>query len=352
VFLLLPLPALADCPPILELPAAVASSRDWSARVALSTCTEREADEQAHADQVTALLKLLETHHPEIERGPLRGLVEAAASGERAWVEQAMRSARLGRSLPERNDDDPWHDAVPMPVPEGTALPLDPAMDPELVAAVKAVAPAVGWAVGGEGPSLSLTLGADPEPAKWGKHLGYAVEMSGAVGDQSVDVDGFAVGPMCDDVRQRVLQVAVAQVLADQGIVTALAPDVHAGPSPTTGALERTTVSEVCVFRRPDNAGLPVKLAVGELHEVAVATARYGCFQVPTGMSLRSTYGARVVGDGTLLIELTDKGEPTGRFRIADIDQDTVDKMLRKEKVESWAPALRPRTDGPGARQP
>ncbi len=337
--------ALADCPPVVELPAAVASSRDWSDRVALTTCTERDAAEQPHADRVTALLKLLEAHHPEIERGPLRGLVEAAASGDQAWVEQAMRSARLGRSLPERNADDAWHEAVPMPVPEGTPLPLDPAMEPELAQAVEAVAPTVGWAVGGEGAALSLTLGADPEPAKWGKHLGYAVEVSGTVGDHSVDVDGFAVGPLCDDVRQRMLQVAAAQVLADQGIVTALAPEVAAGPSPTTGALERTTASEVCVFRRPDNAGLPVTLAVGERHEVSVATARYGCFNVPTGMSIRSPYGARVVGDGTLLVELTDKGESPGRFRIADIDQDTVDKMLRKEKVESWEPALRPKEE-------
>ena len=272
-----------DCPPVVELPAAVASARQWPDRLALATCTERDGAEQPKADEVARLLGLLEAHHPEIERGPLRSLVEAAGSGNKGWVEQAMRSARLGRSLPERTDGNDWHEAIPVPVPNGTVISFDGGMDAELAEAAKAVATRVGWTVGtSEGPPLALALGADPEPAIWGKHLGYAIEVTGSAGEHSVNVDGFAVGPMAEDTRQEMLQAAVAQVLADQALVAALAPGVEAGPSPVTGALRRTTDTEVCLFRRPDNAGLPVKLQVGDRHEVPVATASYGCMKVPT----------------------------------------------------------------------
>ena len=58
-------------------------------------------------------------------------------------------------------------------------------------------------------------------------------------------------------------------------------------------------------------------------------------------MTIRSPYKAHTVED-TMLVELSDKGEPTGRFRILDVDRESVDKMLRKDKVTAWEPAARP----------
>jgi hypothetical protein len=328
---------------VVELPAAVASTSSWADRHQLATCTERDEAQQAQAQHVAQLLTHLEATHPKIERGPLRMLVLAAASDDPAWVEQAMRAAQLGWELPERVDGDDWFAAVPIPVPDGTPLPLDAAVDPTLAAAVGAVAAEAGWAVAPPSGASALSLTAQPpEPAAWGAQRGYAQAVTATVGSHTVQVEGFAVGPLADDTATRILATAMAHLLAQSEVVQALAPTLEApGPSPALSALERVGAAELCVFRRPDNAGVSVNLAVGPHHELAVPTAAHGCLGLPSGIEIRSPYGRRTLGEGSVLVELSDRGEPTGRFRILDGDPEAAEKLLRKTKIAAWQPKPR-----------
>jgi len=340
----LSIPAFASsCPPVVELPAALASARAWDDRVALAACTEREPAQQERAEQVVELLKRLQVHQPKIERGPLRALVDAASSEDAIWVEQAMRAAQVGWPMPERAEDQDWFASVPVPVPAGTTLPLDPATDPVLAEAAGTVAADAGWTVASptDGPSIRF-VAKDPAPAQWGEHRGYALALTATAGDHTVDVEGFVVGPLAADTRRQLLVSAVAQALANGDLVATLAPSAEVGSSPEPQHLDRVPASELCMFRRADNAGVAVHLIVGPQHEISVPTASHGCLELPSGIEIRSPYGARSLAEGRTLVELSDRGEPTGRFRILDGDQELADKLLHKGKLDPWTPEVRP----------
>ncbi len=324
-------------PGLAELPAAVAGAREWPERIAMAAPEAHPPEDAQRVEQVHQLLTLLAERRPDIERRSLRDLVEAATSPDQAWAGQAFRAAALGVPLPQRRDDTPWFAALPAPVPEGATLTLVVQGPEDASRALNATAALAGWTTG-SGSELAVTVG-EPEAARWGERFGYAVSMSASVGGVAVAVDGFAPGPLTAATREEAYRTAAGNLLGNSAVVTGLLADAVPGPDAPSEALERTGESTLCLFRRPDNAGLTIRLTIAEHHEVEVPTAVHGCMSLPRGVVVKGQYESMTLEED-VTYELSDRGTTPGHFRILPADPALVEKLVSKGKVASWDPQV------------
>ncbi|MBX2799360.1 MAG: hypothetical protein KTR31_16920 [Myxococcales bacterium] len=340
------------------LGAEMASLQHWDARFRALTARRDGSDDPViieRLDAAATVLELLQELQPEVPRGRLRDLCNAAVDRHANIRQEAERAARSGLELPVVPDPEGWYARLPAEVSADIALSLGALDlgplaakgldDGAVQAAMTMRATAAGWTLADDGPEPEAPADeavddgtAEARPtivpvsgvverlygAAWNDRAGWAVDVRWTVGDASVVTRSVALGPMVLDTPEALVHDAFGNLLGQQDL-TAPTDDPK---------LDEAALGTLCLFRKKHQDWSPMPVDLGG-QPLRMGTGTYVCLEAPEGLTAASPSGhgsVTVVADTTTVAEVS-HAEFAGQSQIMAVEQAKLDKLIKRKRV-------------------